>query len=1075
MSVRRLFNLIIFFVLLQPGLHVWAITTAATKNIQQPQQKLSKLPQIFERNFGQFDKQYSYIAHTPETFFAFAKDHVSLVLNTRKKLPSQRLKMEFVDANTDSHITGVTNLPQRINYFRGRASQWIKNVPTFNKIHYTSIYPGIDLQFYFNQFKMEFDFIVAPGMDPKKIAFNITNASDIKLSPSGELHIIFNGELLIQKAPIIYQSVDGQRKIIQGRFVQQGNRISFDIDKYDPRLTLVIDPVIEFSSYFGGEWEDQANVIKTDSNGNIFVAGSTSAQARITAANILTSEAQPLSSKENEDTNVLFQPQHGISLDADIINGGSLDLNSNNKITEVNGVEVIEDYEYTCDYEYSGFFDNDRIVVDYDAFLSKFDSDFNLIFTSYIGGCRNDSIRAMTIDNNDNIYVTGLTLSEDFPVKFPAQSTLAESRFADGKVQGDAFYAKFENDGFLLFASFLGGDGQDGGRDIAVDDDENIYLTGYSHSRNLATKPCPQVGKRAIACDNIGGVDISANEAGSTDVSVYSDAFVAKITSEGDVISYLSYFGGEFDDWGQSIRVHDGAIYIAGNTASSDLPVGHSGSYSYMPYNVNQTNEEIVEDRQELFCTRLREENLVSLRIADAHVCQDVFIAKLNIDDLQADESVVQFMTYFGGDDDDNVSKIEIDSAGNIYVIGTTKSKGVRLKSGAANTLASDNKLEDRFPLYKNINQYEFDVNSIVTSAFFAIFNPTADKLIVSSFIGGDNNDTGNAIAIRENPVNGDGESIVDIYLAGHTLSENFFTKNSFQSNSAESDIYLLNLALDLSKQDDDYDTENPDNPNLCSANSCNLYDIKYSTLFGGENLDSLKSITLLPNNEGLVLAGITFSNLFPASTSALKSTIAGITQLQYNPSTREVIDSFVFFPSDMFLMKVTDDMESADLSINTTLVDEGTIVEGEEINYSIVIENNSATTTASSVRLLIKHPYIARLEDIENYITIGLANCKQDIKQMYCLVGDLVPTETQNISLKIKSRNSGDFSIATSVSSMTADEISSNNDIENTIKIRVKADAASLSIEILILLLFIYMSFYLHSLNKINLINTRH
>jgi len=1057
--------------LFQPGLFVWAIPTIASNNAQQSQHKLSKLPQVFEHNLGQFDNQYTYIAHTPETFFAFAKDHVSLVLNTQNKMPTKRLRMQFMDSNKDAHITGLTGLPQRVNYLRGRASQWIENVPTFKKIQYANVYPGIDLQFYFNQSKMEFDFIVAPGKDPKQIAFNIDNAEDIKLSATGELQIIFNGELLVQKAPVIYQNIEGQRRIVQGRFVQRGNRISFEIDKYNPELALVIDPVIEFSSYFGGQWEDQANVIKADSNGNIFVAGSTSAQARITVANILTSEAQPLASKENEDTNVLFQSQHGISLDTDIISGGSLDLDSNEKITKVNGVDVTEDYEYTCDYEYSGFFGNDRIVVDYDAFLSKFDSNFNLIFTTYIGGCRNDSIRAMTIDNNDNIYVTGLTLSEDFPVKFPAQETLAKTRFEDGKVQGDAFYAKFENDGYLLFASFLGGDGQDGGRDIAVDDDENIYLTGYSHSRNLATKPCPQVGKRAIACDNIGGIDISANEAGSTDISVYSDAFVAKITSEGDVISYLSYFGGEFDDWGQSIRVHDGAIYIAGNTASSDLPVGHSGSYSYMPYNVNQTNDEIVANRQELFCTRLQEENLVSLRIADAHVCQDVFIAKLNIDELEADESVVQFLTYLGGDDDDNVSKIEIDSAGNIYLIGTTKSKGVRLASGAANTLNSDNVLEDRFPLYKNFNQYEFDVNSIVTSAFFAVFNPTADKLIVSSFIGGDNNDTGNGIAIQENPVNGDGETLVDIYLAGHTLSENFFTKNSFQSNSAESDIYLLNLELNLSKKDDIYDTESPDNPDLCSANSCNLYDIKYSTLFGGENLDSLKSITLLPNDEGLVLAGITFSSFFPASASALKSTITGITQLQYDPTTRDVIDSFVFYPSDMFLMKVNDDTENADLSLTMTVADEDSTVEGEDINYSIVIENNSATTTASSVRLLVKHPYVARLENIESYITIGLTNCKKDIKQMYCLVGDIAPTETQNISLKIKTRNSGDFTISTSVSSMTADATSSNNDIINTIKVRVKADAASLSIGILLMILFVYF----FRMNKISAINTRH
>ena len=1060
---------------------MWATSTVIPNNTQQSQLKLSKLPQVFEHNLGQFDNNYSYIAHTPETFFAFAKDHVNLVLNTRDKRPTKSLKMQFLDINKNPSITGLFTLPQRVNYLRGKSSQWIQNVPTFQKIQYDNIYPGINLQFHFKQSKMEFDFIVSPGKDPRQISFTIENADNIKLSSSGELQIAVNGELLIQKAPVLYQTVLGQRQAIEGKFIQQGNRISFEVGQYDPAIALVIDPIIEFSSYFGGDWEDQANVIKTDSNGNIFVAGSTSAQARITVANILTSEAVPLATKENEEEKlpgedaVIFQADHGISLDADIIAGGSLDLDANEKITEVNGVAVTEDYEYNCDYEYSGFFSNDRIVVDYDAFLSKFDSDFNLIFTTYIGGCRNDSIRAMTIDNNDNIYVTGLTLSEDFPIKFPAQETIAKTRFQDGQVQGDAFYAKFENDGFLLFASFLGGDGQDGGRDITVDDDENIYITGYSHSRNLATTPCPTVGKRVIACDNIGGVDVSANEAGSTDISVYSDAFVAKIAAEGDVISFLTYFGGEFDDWGQSIRIHDDAIYVAGNTASSNLPVGDLGEYSYMPYNVNKTKDEIEANRQELFCTRLQEENLVSLRIADAHVCQDVFIAKLQFDDEKG--SYVEFSTYFGGDDDDNVSKMEIDSSGNIYLIGTTKSKGVRLDSGAAGTIERDDliKLEDRFPLYKNINQYEFDLDSIVTSSFFAVFNPTADKLIVSSFIGGDNNDTGNAIAIRENPVNGDGETLVDIYLAGHTLSENFFTKNSFQSNSAESDIYLLNLALNLSKKDDDYDTDNPDNPDRCSKNSCNLYDLKYSTLIGGENLDSLKSIALLPNNEGLVLAGITFSSFFPVTSSASKDTITGITQQQYDPFTREIIDTFVFHPSDMFLMKVSDDQEDADLSITMTIVDESNIVEGEDINYAITIKNNSATITAKSVRLFIKHPYVARLENIENIISINLSTCKKDIKQMYCIIGDLAPSATQDVFLKIETRNSGDFSISTSVSSMTADSISTNNDIFNTTTIRVKADAASLNFGGLVILFFVYLLSIYHRLNKTSAINTRH
>ena len=1027
----------------------------------------STLPRAFEANKGQFDAHYSYIAHTPKTFFSFASDHVNVVLNTRHKKSSHKLLMRFIGANKSPSILGLNLAAQKVNYLRGKPSQWVQNVATFEKIQYEDIYPGIALQFYFKQSQMEFDYIVSPGIDPGQISFKIEDADKLEISSTGDLKITLGDELLVQKSPVIYQLIDGKRHLINGKFKQKGKFISFDIGKYNPSLALVIDPVIEFSSYFGGEWEDQANVIKTDSIGNIFVAGATSAQTRITVDNILTSEAKPIETFVIDGNEPLFQASHGISLDADITStNGFLDLDADEKTTTVNGVSTTVDYEYNCDYQYSGFFSNDRIVVDYDAFLSKFDKDFNLIFTTYMGGCRNDSIRAMTIDANDNVYVTGITLSKDFPVKFPAQSTISPTRFEDGQVQGDAFYAKFANDGFMQFASFLGGDGQDGGRDITVDADENIYITGYSHSLNLPTKPCPDVGKRVINCNYLGGIDESAIEEGSPDISIFSDAFVAKIASSGDVISFLTYFGGKFDDWGQSIRLHDGAIYIAGNTASSNLPLGPSGAYTFMPYNLNTSKDDIVADRKELFCTRLQEENLVSLRIADAHVCQDVFLTRLKIDG-----SEVEFTTYLGGDDDDNVSKIEIDSAGNIYLIGTTKSKGVRLASGAANTLKSTDDLEDRFPLYKNFNQYEFDVNSIVTSAFFAMFNPSADKLIVSSFIGGDNNDTGNAIAIRENPVNGDGDVLVDIYLAGHTLSENFYTKNSFQSNSAQSDIYLLNLSLNLSKQNDLYDLENPDNPDLCSKNSCNLYDLKYSTLFGGEELDSLKSIALLPNKEGLVLAGITFSQFFPSTSTAMKKTIAGINQLQYDPFTRAVIDTFTFYPSDMFLMKVTDDTTSVDLSLVMTVTNEDKISEGDDIIYTIEIENKSTTTVASSTRLLIKYPYVAKLEELGNYISINNSGCQLDIKQMYCVIGDLAALEKKTLTLTIKARNSGDFTISTSVSSMSADTASDNNDVKTTIKIRIKTDAASLNLFLLLILFTVFVAPYSFRIVKKKLI----
>ena len=1078
MLVCRLFSLYIIFIICFAGQSLWADTTIPLSVDQKSFKQLSrvsKLPQIIEQNLGQFNRDYDYLAHTPETFFAFAKDHVSLVLNTPNEKNTNAIKMRFVGANEKPVITGLNNTKQKIHYYRGKPSQWLQNISTYSKVEYKDIYSGIDLQFYFNRSQMEFDFIVKPGKNPDDIAFVIEDADKLAINKVGELVISLNDQTLIQKKPVIYQIVQAQKKSVDGQFKLEGNVVSFNVENYDAQYPLVIDPVIEFSSYFGGDWEDQANVIRADSAGNIFVGGATSARARITVDNILNAEETALLVQANANDEI-FQADHGISLDADVLADATLDLSNDKIITVVNGVTQTEDFDYACDYEYSGFFSNDRLVVDYDGFISKFDKDFSPIFTTYFGGCRNDSIRSMVIGSNDNIYVTGITLSIDFPVKFPARSTLAESRFANDPIQADAFYAKFDNDGALIFASYLGGDGQDGGRDIAVDADENIYLLGYTHSMNLPTTPCPDVGVSVISCDYLGGINEAAADQGSTDISIFSDAFVAKISSSGDVISFLTYFGGKYDDWGQTIALHDDGIYIAGNTASPDIPVGDSGDYSFMPYNLNQTKDEVIGNRKELFCTRVREEKLTSLSFPDAHICQDVFLAKLNIDGTN-----VIFSTYFGGDDDDNISQIKIDSLGYIYLNGTTKSKGARLSSGIYN-LSNESVLEPLFPLYKNMNQFKFDLDTVYTSSFFSVFTPDASTLAVSSFIGGDNNDTGNALVIKENPPNADGATLVDVYIAGHTLSENFHTLHGFQSHPAKSDIYLLKLSFDRSKINDPYvpldpkklDPKNSDNVDYfdkyLNFKYCNeitiISCIKYSTLLGGEKLDSLKSITLLPNDAGIGIAGVTFSSYFPVSDDALKKSITGLSLVEYEPVTRNIIDQYTFYPSDMLLLRVSDGIgdgsDEADLQLTVDVENTGSVAEDDRISYSINIQNQSTSTLAKSVRLTIQYPYVARLEDLNKYLSINAEGCDIDIQQMYCLLGDLSPTENSPITFSVLTRNSGNFSIKVAISSMTGDPVKKNNFARNTVNVKAKPNGAALG-AIFIALAALFLSWRLY------------
>ncbi|HFE38256.1 MAG TPA: hypothetical protein ENK06_07565, partial [Gammaproteobacteria bacterium] len=163
-----------------------------TKSFPMPSSNtmIPHLPRVFEKNQGQVAQNFSYLAQTPETYFRFARDRVDLLLNTSSdgQFPNL-LRIQFPDSTGNPDITGLNRTRQYVNYLRGQASQWIKQVATFKKIEYSNIFPGIDLQFYFTKTRMEFDFIVSPGADPQQIAFEIKNADKIKINATGALEI----------------------------------------------------------------------------------------------------------------------------------------------------------------------------------------------------------------------------------------------------------------------------------------------------------------------------------------------------------------------------------------------------------------------------------------------------------------------------------------------------------------------------------------------------------------------------------------------------------------------------------------------------------------------------------------------------------------------------------------------------------------------------------------------------------------------------------------------------------------------------------------------------------------------
>ena len=190
------------------------------------------------------------------------------------------LRMRLEGANLAAQITGGDLLPGKVNYFIGNnPKDWRTDVPSYARVKYEGIYPGVDLVFYGNQRRLEYDFVVAPGADPRAIELNLKGAQKLWINPKGDLILsIAGGQVALQK-PVIYQNVKGDRHAIQGRYLVAGNqRVSFAVADYDRSAPLIIDPVLNYSTYLGGSAApngDLGSGIAVDTLGDAFVTGTT--------------------------------------------------------------------------------------------------------------------------------------------------------------------------------------------------------------------------------------------------------------------------------------------------------------------------------------------------------------------------------------------------------------------------------------------------------------------------------------------------------------------------------------------------------------------------------------------------------------------------------------------------------------------------------------------------------------------------------------------------------------------------------------------------------------------------------
>ena len=637
---------------------------------------------MFERNEGQTAPQVKFLARRGlDVVYLTGTQAVFSLTGAGGARSSVRLS--FAGSRAARAIEALEPFDGRVHYLSGGAAvPRTRDVRTFAKVRYAGVYRGIDLIYYSNhEGELEYDFVVAPGADPGAIGLRFEGTDRVALEEDGTLSIDSGGRTLRKRQPVAYQVLDGERRQVSAAYrLDRRGIVRFVFGSYDRARPLVVDPVVLFSTYLGGPVESnpaRRTAVAVDPLGNTYVAGQTS-------------------SLEFPTTLGALQP----------VNGGG-----------------------------------DTWCTNCDGFVTKFSRTGAFVYSTYLGGSAQEGVSAIAVDWYGHVYVGGYTNSGDFPTtpgalrrscpespsrcsagySFVARlnltgsalqySTLVAPDSGVGSIaidtagraiigggtcgafpttagafqavrQGycDAFVAKLDAYGSaLVYATYFGGGGDDALADIALDPSGAIYLIGETQSIPTAFP----LSANAFQRDCPRGSDLYADRC--------FIVFVAKLSADATALEYSTYLGG----FGTPIAAIQGVSSNPGGIAVD------AQGYAYV------TGWAVTTD----FPT-------TSGTLKPTTTTKDAFVAKLS-----QDGSALVYSTNLGGDVStsgwdfglgfDYASDIQIDAAGNAYVVGVTATNDFPLAGS---------------PLHSSI------VGEV--DGFFAKLNASGSALVESSYLG---------------------------------------------------------------------------------------------------------------------------------------------------------------------------------------------------------------------------------------------------------------------------------------------------------------------------------------------------
>jgi hypothetical protein len=751
-----------------------------------------KLPMRFEENQGQTNNEVRFVSHgngyelflTPQDAVLSLRSSAPQARSARNRpvaLPesltarfaegSSAVRIHLEGASSAPRMTGVDPLPGKTNYFIGNnPKKWHTDVPSYARVKYADIYPGVDLVFYGSQRRLEYDFVVAPGANPKAIRLNLEGAQKVRLNVQGDMELSVPGGEVVLQRPVVYQLVKGERHEIAGSYAfTKGHQVAFNVPDYDRNEPLILDPVLNYSTYLGGSLGttinpagtgiDEGFAIAVDTNGDAFVAGLTYSTDFPTPAAVKGFQKGPLASNtggaafvseiDPTGTTLLYSSYIAGSTPGEIVQGIALDSTGKIYLT---GQTLSTDFPTSSTI--AGLKPGPNAgAVNGTSFIVKLDpaqtGAASLVYSSYLGGTNGDIGEGIAVDAKGNAYVTGLTLSP--PGSGGAVTNLADFPVTAGAFQsvlnspnGNAFLTQIDTtqagSASLIYSTYLGGSDVnfatapfgfgDTGLSVAVDGANNAYIVGTTISSDFPTTSANAFQSKApLAIANLANT-----------------AFVSRIdtTKSGPAsLIYSSYFGGEVSDFGKAIALGPNNVaYLTGSTNSLAFP-----TFPATPFQTKGNANGVA---------------FISL-----------------IDTGKIGSLSLQYSTYLGGTVDDSGAAIAADAQGNAYVGGKTSSFDFPITAGALQPVPP----------------------GAASVGFISKLTPGGKgqaDLLYSTYFGGSggggaNQDQIQAIAL-------DSSSPPNVFVTGETFSAaNFpiFPAGAFQTSlKGTSDAFIAKLTL---------------------------------------------------------------------------------------------------------------------------------------------------------------------------------------------------------------------------------------------------------------------------------------